>query len=202
MKVAHAISAMAFLALSPVVTPTSATAQTAVAPEPDAARLVEARKLLDVILPPEARERMFRSMMTAMMANMTKALREDPNLAKVLGDVAVQDAFGRAIARQQQTMTDELMTNLPAMFEAMSRAYARRFSVDELRQIGAFFATPAGRAYSTNAAEIMSDPDIAAWQGQLMRKQMALMPAMMDEIKRDVEATLKARKPGKSTDGG
>ena len=58
------------------------------------------------------------------------------------------------------------------MIDAMSRAYARRFTVEQMAELRTFFTTPTGRAYMAQATTIMSDPDIAAWQQQMMNSTM------------------------------
>ncbi len=69
--------------------------------------------------------------------------------------------------RNAQTMSlikplvaDVLADMEPPMRAGLARAYARRFSADQLTQINGFFATPAGRAYASEAMALQTDPEV------------------------------------------
>jgi hypothetical protein len=178
-------AALAALAL-PAVAHAQAAAPAATAAV-DPARLTEARKVIDLIMPPASREKTVRTMMNAMMANIAKAMNENPSFGSDKPEM--REAMTRSIARMEKEMLDLIAPTMPAMSEAMAHAYARRFTLDQLEQMEAFFRSPAGQAYVANVADIFSDPDVVAWQRDLTQRQMARMPAMMDEILHDAEAS-------------
>ena len=105
-----------------------------------------------------------------------------------LQDPKVKAVFDRFLARQQQLTLDQVNDQLPGLFDAMARAYARRFTVGQLGEIEAFFNTPTGRAYMTESMSIMSDPDIAAWQRQSIAASMDRLPTELERLRKDLEA--------------
>ena len=160
------------LTLSPVAAQAQPTTVTAAAIDP--ARLAAATELLDVLMPPATREQMMTGMMAPMLANVRRGVSENPSFAAAMnGDPKLKAMFDRFMAQQQARTTDMMRRSLPGMIPAMVRAYARRFDVQQLREIRAFFETPTGRAYMQTSFTIMSDPDIAAWQRQMMQEAMS-----------------------------
>lgn len=166
----------------------AAPAAAAVAPAPpvDPARLAEAQKVIDLIMPPASRDQMIKTMMNAMMGNASKVMSESPLFGS--DDPKLRAAAERAVARMQKEMIDLITPSMPAMSAAMAHAYARRFTLEQLQQMETFFGSPAGQAYVSHVADIFSDPDVVAWQRDLMQRQMARMPAMLEEMRRDAEA--------------
>lgn len=140
----------------------------------DPARLAAARALIDVLMPPATRDQMIVGMMTPMLANMRQAFTNSPEFAAALGaDPRVKALFDQFMARQEARTTELIRQALPGMFPAMANAYARRFDLQQLRDIRAFFETPSGRSYMQASFTIMSDPDVAAWQRQMMTQSMS-----------------------------
>jgi Uncharacterized protein conserved in bacteria (DUF2059) len=76
---------------------------------------------------------------------------------------------------------------------AMSRAYARQFTLQEMADAKIFFATPSGRAYMSKAGGIMSDPDISKWQTDLMQSSMAENRTEVSKMKEEVSAHLASK---------
>jgi len=54
-----------------------------------------------------------------------------------------------------------MMKHLPIQMQAMATAYAREFSLAELKEIHAFAATPAGSHYLSQSLAIIGDPAVA-----------------------------------------
>jgi len=76
----------------------------------------------------------------------------------------------------------------PLYREGLSKAYAARFDEAQLADIGAFFATPTGRAYAGESMKLMADP-------QVMGATMQALPAMMGgmgDIMADLETKMAA----------
>jgi len=107
------------------------------------------------------------------MRTMVQSLKQSPGLSAALEkNPDAGPVFDRFLERQQALATDQLKAGLPGMLEAMAHAYARRFTLQQLRDMAAFFATPTGQAYLAQAPTIMGDPDVAAWMGNLMKTSM------------------------------
>ncbi|MEG3124898.1 DUF2059 domain-containing protein [Sphingomonas sp. GB1N7] len=181
--------------LAPISVTAQATApQTAVTSAPDPVRVAVARRLMDQIMPPATRDQMMRSMMGAMSQNMVGALRQNPELKTAMEKLpGAQGVFDRFIQRQMEAGTKDLIASLPGMLDAMANAYARRFTLAQLNEMAAFFATPTGQAYLTQAPTIMADPDVGAWMNQLMTRSMQRLPDQMATLKAEIEALNKKK---------
>ena len=188
----YILSATAALFASPGPAAVAQTAPAAaVATSIDPVQLAEARKLLDVIMPPSARAAMMATMVRGMMGNLVNGLGENPQFKTAMTELpGAKEVFDEFVQRQTELATKDLTDNLPGMIEAMSRAYARRFTVGQMHEIGAFFATPTGRAYMNTATTVFSDPDVAAWQGGVAKRAMGRMPGEMERLMNDID-TLK-----------
>lgn len=153
--------------------PVSSNAAEAAYSAPDPERVEAARELLDILMPQDQREAMMVAMIEPMIANLEAGMMQTPDLEAALADNPdVRALFMEFMAAQRARALESAAANLPSMVEAMSRAYARRFTRREMREIGEFFETEAGRAYLQQSNSIMADPDIAAWQRGTMAQSM------------------------------
>ena len=113
------------------------------------------------------------AMIQPMITNLEAGMMQSPELESTFAETPGAQALFMEFMATQRTRSLELAAaNLPGMMEAMARAYARRFTVREMRQIGEFFETETGQTYMREANTIMADPDIAAWQRQAMAQSM------------------------------
>lgn len=180
-----------FLALMLALVPAGpAMAQTAApaATEPDPARLAAARRALDVIMPPQERDATIDKMLAPLYATIRDGMAGSANLSKFLGeDPEVRAIFDRYMQRVEQRLLGDMKQGLPEMLGAMTRAYARRFTVAQLDEITAFFATPTGQIYRRESVGIMSDPDIQAWQRKWIAQAMDRLPQDTEQLKRELE---------------
>lgn len=184
--------AVTALALAPVVdTPAFAQAAT-VAAEPDTARLDAARRVIDLIMPPAGLQAMIDAMVQPMFANVRKGILESPQMTEVFdGDAQASAIFERYMDRAQKRSAEQMRDMIPDMITAMTRAYARRFSVEQLREISAFFATPTGQYYFEQSMLMMSDPDVAAWQQRAMTKPLESLPQDIEQLRRELASIKK-----------
>jgi Uncharacterized protein conserved in bacteria (DUF2059) len=84
---------------------------------------------------------------------------------------------GKQIMDSVMPLLDETMTMLePPMRTGISRAYARKFSADQLRQINGFFATPAGSAFAAASYPLQADPEV-------MQAVFKALPEMLKRLK-------------------
>jgi hypothetical protein len=157
---------------------TSAHAQAApqTAPAPDPARLVAAQALLARFLPPQRRDAMVDQMIRPMVDNMRGVMTSDASFAALRSESPeFGKAFDQFIDSEFEHSLAATKAAMPALIEAMARAYARRFTLEQLTAISAFFETPAGRAFAEQSPTILSDPDILAVQRKMMGDAMAGM---------------------------
>lgn len=108
------------------------------------------------------------------------------------GQLAEISAILDPVAKQRmQLMTDGMTTGMigmfakiePAMRDGMSRAYAVRFTGDELADINTFFATPTGGKYAAESMAIMADPQVMSGMMQAMPAVMQELPALIEQLK-------------------
>jgi hypothetical protein len=154
----------------------------------DTARVASAKSLMDVIMPPAKREAMIEGIMRGMMTNITQMMTSSPEMTSAFGgDERATAIFDKFMKQQQEDSITMLKENFPGMMDAMTNAYARRFTAAQLGEMRIFFETPTGQIYVDQAATIMNDPDILKWQSDLMAKGFSKLPknveAMMAEIK-------------------
>jgi len=187
MKIFRHLTLAACLAAAPAMAFAQAAPQPVAAVDP--ARLAAAKALMDQIMPPATRNQMVSSMMASMNQMMLQAIRQNPELsAAIEKEPGAEPVFERFMQRQQAFQTEQLTRNLPGMLDAMAHAYARRFSLSELHDIATFFATPSGQTYLLQAPTIMSDPDVAAWMGTLMKSSMQQIPDQIAQLMADLKA--------------
>ena len=158
--------------------------------QPSAEQLVAAQQLMSAIMPPEQRDAMVEQMITAMMANILPSIRQRLDERGILDNPDISPVFDRFLARQTQSAIDQLKVQMPELIEAMSRAYARRFTASQMDEMHAFFRTPTGQLYVTESMGIMSDPDVAEWQRNSMSKSMEKLPDELKKLQEELEKTL------------
>jgi hypothetical protein len=146
-------------------------AQTAAA-APDPARLRAAQALIAQLMPPERRDAMIDQMMRPMIDNMKSSMIASPMFKDVSSDPKLRRAFDEFLSAELDHSIALTKQVMPELIEAMTRAYARRFTLVQLNDIAAFYATPSGRAFAEQAATIMADPDVLAAQTHVMRQAM------------------------------
>ena len=123
----------------------------------------------------------------------TRLAIDPENLADLDGDAKMEivrmldpaydqrgEVMRSAFAGMMTGMFDQLE---PPMREGLSRAYAVRFSEEQLADIAAFFETPTGGLYARESMALFTDP-------QVMSATMQAMPAMMSGFS-DFETIIK-----------
>lgn len=182
-------------------------AQTAVpapAVAPDAARLVAAEKAVAALVPQGIYMKMMREqfprMMDAMMGGM---MGKTPNELGIPdsgadGDKPMRDTAAAAdphFEERMRIMTRVMSEEMGNVFEAieprvrtgLSRAFARKFNLDQLNAQNAFFATPAGKAFAGEYLTTFMDPEV-------VQEMMAATPEMMKAMPRIMEKAEAATK--------
>jgi hypothetical protein len=195
------MKAVKMLALCAMIAPLPALAQTVPAADNassvDPARLAAARKLIDQIVPPEKRDSMIEQIVRPMMANMRQSFEQSPEFAKMFAEQPEAKKqmldFMDGETERSLRLTRESM---PTLFDAMAVAYARRFTLDQLADIGRFFDTPTGRFYAEQAPTIMADPAVQAAQRAMMAKSL---DGLQDRVKAMAEKIQASAKKGSAS---
>ena len=94
---------------------------------------------------------------------------------------------GKQVIAVITPLLDETMALMePPMRTGISRAYARKFSAEQLRQINGFFATPTGSAFAAESYPLQADPEVmrAVFQAlpDLLKTMKTKGPAMDAEM--------------------
>lgn len=181
---------LAVLPLLPVLPVMAQTAPSpAPVPEPSAANVALAGEVVNLILPPAMRDQMMEQLMGAMMQGMTNAMLESPELrAAFEREPRARPILEKSLARQQAETTALIKSEMPGMVTAMTRAYARRFSLAELDDMKRFFASPSGQAYVVKSPTVMSDPDVMRWSQTMIARAMDKAPAAAKALRDEINA--------------
>jgi hypothetical protein len=159
------------------------------APEPAAANVAAAAEVVDLILPPTMRDQMMEQLMGAMMQGMTNAMMESPELREAFQrEPRARPVFENALARQQTETMTLIKSEMPGMVTAMTRAYARRFSLAELADMKQFFSSPTGQAYVLKSPTVMSDPDVMRWSQAMITRALDKAPAAAKALRDEINA--------------
>ena len=156
------------------------------ASEPDAEVLRAARDLLAVMFPPAEREKLFDTISNSQMSNIVAGVKQANPCPCA---TAVIDRFVKEYEEDSRT---ELHRSMPRLFEIYARAYARQFSIDELREIAAFIRTSTGSKYVQRGSLIMTDPEVGQWQRDEIAAQMKRLAPKMQKMGAEIAALEKS----------
>jgi uncharacterized protein len=124
-----------------------AAAQQAAAPSPEA--IEEAKKLIAVMSPD-----MIKDMNTKIFAQIWPTMEQALRTQFSTLDAAAADEIKTEI---RGTLENELIAEMTALMETMPAVYARYLTVGEMRDIQAFYRTPAGAKALKVMPEIMGE---------------------------------------------
>lgn len=207
--------ALALAAAQP--TAPSPTAAAPAAPAPiDPARLAIAEKVVAALVPDGIYLNMMRdkmpAMMDAMMAQtggMTPAEMGLP-AGKDSGETLAQAAAKADPAyRERMTISTRVMfEEMGVVFGAMeprlrvglSRAFARKFSAQQLGDMNTFFATPSGKAFAGEYLATFTDPEVMTEMMKAAPEMMKAMPAIMKKVEAATAHLPPPPKPKATTD--
>ena len=155
-------------------------------PPPDAAKLAEAHAIINVMFPPNSRESMLTQLQSQMVTQMMPdrvAWMQGPGIKKIIDDyIAEAEAEQRAV----------LLKHLPDQIDAMAGAYARRFSLAELKDIDAFAHSPSGQHYLSESMAMIGDPEVAIVNAAMAADVRAVTETMAPQLKEKVIGYVKA----------
>lgn len=81
-----------------------------------------------------------------------------------------------------EIISDVVIEIEPAYRSGLARAYAVRFSAEELVDLGAYFDTPVGKKYAAESFLIFADPQVMSAMNEVMPAMMQRMPAVMEAM--------------------
>jgi hypothetical protein len=145
--------------------------------------LAVAHQILDTAFPPAKRMQMFGSMIDSLTEQMKSAVPS----SQFSNDKDFQALLDRSQARMFAELKAATQDAIPDYFEAMARAYARDFSLDDLDAILAFAKTPTGQHFFERSTQILKDPDVQAASQRMSAKLMAKLPEITRQSMQDVE---------------
>lgn len=132
-----------------------------------------AHQLLDIIAPPATRQ--------AKLAERFKFLAEQTRASYATMPGSKDPEFNALVDKNMDDMWQGMVAvmgqHIPALYDAMARAYARKFSAAELREILAFAKTPAGLKFLQSGSLIAQDIDVVAVQQQMFVDMTNKLPA-------------------------
>ena len=154
----------------------------------------KARQVIDLVMPPGQRDVLFASMMDSMIQSLIGGMMSnDPSLAAALEKMPeAGPVFARFVERQRSLAMADFKAHAPEMVEAMTSAYARHFSADELTSLQSFFSSPAGRKYVATSPMLLRDEAVAAWQRNLAAAAQARQDAELHRFMEELAPILRA----------
>lgn len=174
----------------------------------DPARLAASQTAVAALVPDGVYVRMMRdqfpAMMDAMMAQMMGMRPEQVGQAqsegKTMGDVAREkdpafDERMKIMTRVMSTEMGDIMGKMePRVRSGLARAFARKFTVEQLGDMNAFFATPSGKAFASEYLLLFADPEMMKEMAAAVPEMIGAMPKIMEKVK---EATAHLPPPPK-----
>ncbi len=165
----------------------------------DAARLAIADSIVAKLVPAGIYLRMMRDtfppMMDAMVARMSGMTAADLGAKDTDGKtleqsaIANDPAFRERMTIMTRVMGEELgkvMDGLePRVRTALGKSFARRFTLQQLRDLDAFFATPSGAAFAKDYLLTLMDPEMMQEMSAATPELIRAMPAIMARVEKE-----------------
>ncbi|GAA4767476.1 DUF2059 domain-containing protein [Novosphingobium ginsenosidimutans] len=186
------------------------------APAAEPARLAAAQAVVDKLFPTGTYARIMNGTMDTVMKGAMASVGELPlkDLAgiggvpeeqlKQMGDgklkemLAILDpAFDQRMAASMRAMMPELtklMTQFePGIREGLTAAYARRYTPEQLAEMGQFFSTPTGSLYASESMVIFMDPEVVNRMMGMIPEMTKQMPTVMGSVERAIASLPKPK---------
>lgn len=195
MRAVLTAAALAFAA------PAIAQTAPATAAAADPARLAAAEKAVASLVPEGIYMKMMRNqfprMMDAMMAQMMGQTPNEMGMpeAGADGDKPMRETAAKAdphFEERMRIMTRVMGEEMGTVFEkieprvrtGLARAFARKFTIEQLDAQNAFFATSAGKAFANEYLTTFMDPEVMQEMMAAMPEMMKAMPAIMAKVEK------------------
>ncbi|WP_336987530.1 DUF2059 domain-containing protein [Altererythrobacter aquiaggeris] len=101
--------------------------------------------------------------------------------------MAIIDPVHKQRSEAFRTSTIGLVTRVlariePAYQAGLARAYAQRFTNDEMIELNRFFMTPVGSRYAAESISVFTDPQVMSAMSEMIPKLFELLPEMVGEF--------------------
>lgn len=149
----------------------------------DPERLAIATEVIDAGFPLADREQTFFGAIDALLVQMRTV-----QLAQIQNEPGAATIINRKLDGFIAQGKVVLRAHIPALMEAMARAYAREFTRDELVDLRVFARTPAGRHFFLRSSSILRDPDFAAANMAYARELQPSIARMREELTAELKA--------------
>lgn len=183
-------------------------------------RLAAAKEAVDYLFPLGTYERMMRGTMDQMIDSMLASLGtmrmgdlagaagvSDDDIPEGEGDRTLADIsremdphFEERMQISTRVMMDEMVTLMttmePAIREALTRIYARKFTADQLGEMNMFFATDTGSAFARDYMMVFVDPEMMQSMMSMVPQLMQSMPEIMKKVEEATAHLPPVKKPG------
>ncbi|MEM1053704.1 MAG: DUF2059 domain-containing protein [Pseudomonadota bacterium] len=115
---------------------------------------------------------------------LTLSAVEDDKLeaAVALLDPAAAERNAAVGAAMFDLISEVVVEIEPAYRTGLARAYAVRFTGEELADLATYFATPVGQKYAAESFLIFADPQVMASMNEVMPAMMQRMPAVFETM--------------------
>nr|WHW29396.1 putative DUF2059 domain-containing protein [uncultured bacterium] len=125
--------------------------------------------------------------------------------AKLADLMTIIDPYYKQRNRTMMTKMSTIMIDLsdemePSIRKGMARAYARRFSSNELDSVAQFYETKAGAKFAGESLAIFASPEVMAASMEMMPKFMEQFFGAMEEITKGSDNIPPPRKFGELSD--
>ncbi len=101
----------------------------------------------------------------------------------------------RAVGEMTINIISDVVVEIePAYRAGLARAYAIRFTEEELTELSTYFATPVGSKYAAESFLVFADPQVMSTMNEMMPTVMEKLPDMMGSISEIAEQYGEGRK--------
>lgn len=196
--------ALAAIGLAVLPHGAGATEPSVVASTVPADRMAAAHTAIDYIFPLGTYEKMMGATMDKMMDSIMDSVMAMPlkdlagaggldadklnamssaSLAQIMEiyDPAYKDRMRLTTRSMMDEMTGMMSEFEPEIRDGLARAYADKYTLEQLGEMNAFFATPTGKLYAENAFLMFMDPQVMAKMQAFMPRMMQQMPAIIEK---------------------
>jgi hypothetical protein len=139
-----------------------------------------AKGVVETIIPPELADSMMQQLMGSIMAQMQQGLGNE------VTDPGLRALLDRKMDSMPARLGPLLSKHLPSMRAAMACAYVREFSVQELREIGSFAESPAGKHYLSRSVAMVSDPTVIMANQAYFSDAKVYLDSLREELKTEI----------------
>lgn len=146
-------------------------------PPPDPAALGYARQIVEALLPPERRQEITQGMTGTIMNQMGQAAMGRST------DAGLREVVSTFLTRMPGQIKPVGERHVPLIMDAMTRVFAREYSLEELKQISSFAQTPAGAHYFSRSLALIAEPGVASANQAFFAEAVAVAQSYLPQFR-------------------